>query len=52
MDDEPIAESVALADTPFIQDQDSLQNPIGVLMTLAMVVVAAILCGAAIFLSL
>jgi hypothetical protein len=51
MDDEPPAESVALADTPFIQDQESLQNPMGVLVTLAMVVVAAVLCGVAIFMS-
>jgi hypothetical protein len=51
--DEPPTESVHhLADTPFIQDQESLQNPMGVLVTLAMVVVAAVLCGVAIFLSL
>jgi hypothetical protein len=50
--DEPPPDSVALADTPFIQDQESLQNPLGVLVTLAMVVVAAVLCGVAIFLSL
>jgi hypothetical protein len=50
--DEPPPDSVALADTPFIQAQESLQNPMGVLMTLAMVIVAAILCGVVIFLSL
>jgi flagellin-like protein len=50
--DEPPTESVHLADTPFIQDQESLQNPMGVLVTLAMVIVAAVLCGVAIFLSL
>jgi flagellin-like protein len=50
--DEPPTESVHLTDTPFIQDQESLQNPMGVLVTLAMVIVAAVLCGVAIFLSL
>jgi len=50
--DEPPPDSVALADTPFIQDQESLQNPLGVLVTLGMVAIAAVLCGVAIFLSL
>ena len=49
--DEPEAESVRFEETPFIQDQVSLQTPTGILMTLAMVVAAAVLCGVAIFLS-
>jgi hypothetical protein len=55
MEDEPPVHGMtleALEDTPFVADQESLQNPMGVLLTLSMVVVAAVLCGAAIFLSL
>ncbi len=49
--DEPPEESLSVADLPFIQDQESLHNPLGLLLTLAMVVVSAALCGVVIFLS-
>ena len=49
--DDPETESVPFEDSPFIQDQDLLQSPTGILVTLTMVVAAAILCGVAIFMS-
>jgi len=52
MDEPPPDSGRPGGNTPFIQDQESLQNPMGVLVTLAMVIVAAVLCGVAIFLSL
>jgi cytochrome b len=42
---------VLSATEPFIQDQDSLHNPLGLVLNFAMVAVAAFLCGAVIFLS-
>ena len=46
-----IADALSVRDNPFIQDQDSLQNPLGLILTFAMVTVAAVLCGAVIFLT-
>jgi hypothetical protein len=43
-----IAEVLSVTDSPFIQDQDSLHNPLGLILTLAMVAAAACLLGAAI----
>jgi len=44
--DTPIEES------PFIEDQRSLQSPTGLIMTLGIVFIAATLCGAAIYIGL
>lgn len=44
-----IAGVLSVTEQPFIQDQDSLHNPLGLLLNFAMVAVAAFLCGAAIF---
>jgi hypothetical protein len=46
-----IAGVLSLTEQPFIQDQDSLHNPLGLILTFAMVAVAAFLCSAVIFLS-
>ena len=46
-----IAGVLSLTEQPFIQDQDSLHNPLGLVLTFAMAAVAAFLCSAVIFLS-
>lgn len=47
-----IAGVLLVADRPFIQDQDLLHNPLGLILTFAMVALAVFLCGSAISLSL
>jgi hypothetical protein len=47
-----IEEVFSVTDSPFIQDQDSLHNPLGLLLNLAMVVAAASLLSAVIFFGL
>jgi hypothetical protein len=37
---------------PFVEDQQSLQSPTGIVMTLGMVCIAAVMCGAAIYIAL
>jgi len=44
-----IAEVLSVRERPFFQDQDSLHNPLGLLLNFAMVAAAAFLCGAAVF---
>ena len=39
----------AIEETPFIEDQESLHNPLGLAMNIAMVVVAAAACAAVLY---
>lgn len=45
--EEDVAPTIAAS--PFVRDQRSLQSPMGIIMTLGMVVIAMALCGAAFY---
>jgi hypothetical protein len=42
-------EAATIEESAFVRDQRSLQSPMGLIMTLGMVVVALALCGAALY---
>jgi hypothetical protein len=47
--DEPQSIVEAIIETPFIQDQESLSTPRGVLLNIVMVAIAAAKCGLLIY---
>jgi hypothetical protein len=49
VEEEPKSVVETIEETPFSEDQESLHNPLGLAMNVAMVVVAAAACAAVVY---
>jgi hypothetical protein len=50
--EEPKSIIETIEETPFVEDQESLHNPLGFAMNIAMVVIAAAACAAVMYIYL